>query len=88
MDFRDTQGEAMTDTIDATVAAEAPAAEANGGSKAIHARPYPVEVDHSRDALLTAADGKSSISFEDYAIALADEIEKPAHERQRFTVGY
>ena len=53
MDFRDTQGEAMTDTIDATVAAEAPAAEANGGSKAIHARPYPVEVDHSRDALLT-----------------------------------
>lgn len=50
MDFRDTQGEAMTDTIDATVAAEAPAAEANGGSKAIHARPYPVEVDHSRDA--------------------------------------
>ena len=41
-----------------------------------------------RDTLLTAADGKSSISFEDYAIALVDEIEKPAHERQRFTVGY
>lgn len=42
MDFRDTQGEAMTDTIDATVAAEAPAAaEANGGGKAIHARPIP-----------------------------------------------
>jgi putative NADH-flavin reductase len=30
----------------------------------------------------------SSISFEDYAIALVDEIEKPAHSRQRFTVGY
>lgn len=40
------------------------------------------------DQLLSAADGKSSISFEDYAIALADELEKPAHIRQRFTVGY
>ena len=40
------------------------------------------------DQLLTAADGKSSISFEDFAIALADEIERPAHLRQRFTVGY
>jgi putative NADH-flavin reductase len=40
------------------------------------------------DQLLTAPDGKSSISFEDYAVALADEIEKPAHPRQRFTVGY
>lgn len=40
------------------------------------------------DQLLTAADGKSSISFEDYAVALANEIEKPAHVRQRFTVGY
>ena len=40
------------------------------------------------DQLLTAADGKSSISFEDFAVALADEIERPAHIRQRFTVGY
>ena len=40
------------------------------------------------DQLLTAADGKSSISFEDFAVALADEIEHPAHIRQRFTVGY
>jgi uncharacterized protein len=40
------------------------------------------------DQLLTAADGKSSISFEDFALALADEIERPAHIRQRFTVGY
>ncbi|WMT72400.1 NAD(P)-dependent oxidoreductase [Bradyrhizobium sp. Ash2021] len=38
--------------------------------------------------LLTAADGKSWISFEDFAVALADEIERPAHIRQRFTVGY
>jgi putative NADH-flavin reductase len=41
-----------------------------------------------KDQLLTAADGKSWISFEDYAMALADEIEKPAHLRARFTVGY
>ena len=40
------------------------------------------------DQLLTAADGKSSISYEDFAVALADEIERPAHIRQRFTVGY
>jgi putative NADH-flavin reductase len=40
------------------------------------------------DQLLTAADGKSWISYEDFAVALADEIERPAHIRQRFTVGY
>ena len=40
------------------------------------------------DQLLTASDGKSSISFEDFAVALADEIERPAHIRARFTVGY
>jgi len=40
------------------------------------------------DQLLTASDGKSWISFEDFAVALADEIERPAHIRTRFTVGY
>ena len=40
------------------------------------------------DQLLTAADGKSWITFADYAIALADEIERPSHLRERFTVGY
>ena len=39
------------------------------------------------DQLLSNESG-SSISFEDYAIALADEVEKPAHSRRRFTVGY
>ncbi len=39
------------------------------------------------DQLLTGPDG-SRISFADYAIALADELERPAHHRQRFTVGY
>jgi putative NADH-flavin reductase len=40
------------------------------------------------DQLLTATDGKSWISFEDFAVALADEIERPAHINKRFTVGY
>jgi putative NADH-flavin reductase len=39
------------------------------------------------DQLLSTEQG-SRISFEDYAIALVDEIERPAHSRQRFTVGY
>lgn len=40
-----------------------------------------------KDQLLVNEKG-SSISFEDYAIALVDEVEKPAHSRERFTVGY
>lgn len=39
------------------------------------------------DQLLTHDKG-SNISAEDYAIALVDEVEKPAHSRRRFTVGY
>jgi putative NADH-flavin reductase len=39
------------------------------------------------DQLLTGENG-SRISYEDYAIALADELENPRHIRQRFTVGY
>jgi putative NADH-flavin reductase len=40
------------------------------------------------DTLLFDAAGKSSISFEDYAMALVDELETPRHIRSRFTVGY
>ncbi|MGZ8311471.1 MAG: NAD(P)-dependent oxidoreductase [Allosphingosinicella sp.] len=40
------------------------------------------------DQLLSDAEGKSHISYEDYAIALLDEIEQPRHRRARFTVGY
>jgi len=40
------------------------------------------------DLLLTAADGRSHISYEDFSVALVDELEKPAHIRRRFTVGY
>ncbi len=39
------------------------------------------------DQLLTHDKG-SNISAEDYAIAMVDELEKPAHSRRRFTVGY
>lgn len=40
------------------------------------------------ETLLTAADGKSSISYEDFAVAMLDEIENPQHKNARFTVGY
>jgi len=40
------------------------------------------------DRLLTDESGKSWISFPDFAVALVDEIERPAHPGQRFTVGY
>ena len=42
----------------------------------------------SQDELLVSAEGRSWISFADYAIALIDEVENPRHSRQRFTVGY
>lgn len=37
---------------------------------------------------LLVGEGGSTISFEDYAIALVDELESPRHSRARFTVGY
>jgi putative NADH-flavin reductase len=40
------------------------------------------------DQLLTDAKGESRISVDDYAMAMIDEVEKPTHIRQRFTVGY
>jgi putative NADH-flavin reductase len=41
-----------------------------------------------KDDLLQDAQGHSRISLADYAIAMIDELEKPAHSRQRFTVAY
>jgi len=38
--------------------------------------------------LVSNADGSSGVSAEDYAVALVDELETPAHRRQIFTVGY
>ena len=40
------------------------------------------------DSLMVDEKGESRISMEDYAVALVDELEKPAHERARFTIGY
>ena len=39
-------------------------------------------------SLIADAKGDSRISFEDYAVALVDEIEKPAHERGQMSIGY
>ncbi len=42
-----------------------------------------------KDDLISDAAGKSHVSMEDYAIAVADELEKPQHmDGQRFTIGY
>ena len=40
------------------------------------------------DTLIADEKGNSSISAEDYAIALVDELENPKHVRKRFTIGY
>jgi putative NADH-flavin reductase len=40
------------------------------------------------DQLLTDAAGKSFISFEDYAVAVLDELERPKHIGGRFGVAY
>ncbi|MBB2889388.1 MULTISPECIES: NAD(P)-dependent oxidoreductase [Pseudomonas] len=41
-----------------------------------------------KNDLLVSAQGRSWISFADYAIAMIDEVESMSHARQRFTVGY
>jgi putative NADH-flavin reductase len=38
--------------------------------------------------LIADEKGDSRISFEDYAVALVDEIETPAHERGQLSIGY
>jgi putative NADH-flavin reductase len=41
-----------------------------------------------KDDLVVDASGNSRVSMEDYAIAAVDELEKPKHRGQRFTIGY
>jgi putative NADH-flavin reductase len=43
---------------------------------------------YGTDTLLFGEDGESRISFEDFAIALVDELETPKYIGQRFTIGY
>ena len=40
------------------------------------------------DVLLVNEDGQSEISGADFGVAVVDEIEEPAHRRERFTVAY
>ncbi|HEY0758321.1 MAG TPA: NAD(P)-dependent oxidoreductase [Acidisarcina sp.] len=40
------------------------------------------------DQLISDEKGESRISAEDFAIALVDELERPQHINQRFTIGY
>jgi putative NADH-flavin reductase len=40
------------------------------------------------DQLLVDTTGQSQISVQDYAVAMIDELERLAHLKQRFTVGY
>ena len=41
-----------------------------------------------KDELVRNGEGKSEISVEDYAAAMIDEFERPAHHRERFTAAY
>lgn len=41
-----------------------------------------------KDNLIVDDQGASKISFEDYAIALLDEVANPKFSRERFTIGY
>ena len=40
------------------------------------------------DQLLKDANGDSRISYEDYAVAMVDELERPTHSCHRFTLAY
>jgi hypothetical protein len=40
------------------------------------------------DQLLVDGEGASRISLQDYAVAMIDELERPAHIGRRFTVAY
>jgi putative NADH-flavin reductase len=41
-----------------------------------------------KDDLIVNEKGESKISVQDYAVAMIDELEKSAHHRERFTIGY
>ncbi len=41
-----------------------------------------------KDDLILNEKGESKISVQDYAVAMINELEKPAHHRERFTIGY
>ena len=40
------------------------------------------------DLIVDPQTNSSHISVQDYAVAMVDELEKPAHHKERFTIGY
>ncbi len=40
------------------------------------------------DLIIDPTTGSSHISVQDYAVAMVNELEKPAHHKERFTIGY
>jgi len=98
MEFRDTENSVNDTVTDAAVKAVAEAAKlaaegakAETGSRAINPRPYPVEVDHSRDALLTDF-GKETLkdryllpgeTFQDLFVRVASAYADDAAHAQR-----
>lgn len=40
-----------------------------------------------KDNLLVNSKGESYVSYEDFAVAILDEIDQPQHINERFTVG-
>jgi putative NADH-flavin reductase len=44
---------------------------------------------YGKDEMLLTPEGEpTTVSYEDMAVAIADELEKPGHLRQRITIGY
>ncbi|WP_259065796.1 NAD(P)-dependent oxidoreductase [Mucilaginibacter sp. X4EP1] len=68
-----------TEDLDWTVLS--PAFEFTAGQRTGHFR-------LGGDQVIEDENGKSAISFEDYAVALLDEIEEPRHLRGRFSIAY
>jgi putative NADH-flavin reductase len=60
---------------------QSPAVEIGPGRRTGHYRT-------TDDRVLTDPEGKSFISYEDYAVAVLDELEHPRHVRRRFGVAY
>lgn len=58
-----------------------PAVEIGPGERTGHYRT-------TGDRLLSDAEGRSHISYEDYAVAALDELERPQHVAERFGVAY
>jgi ribonucleoside-diphosphate reductase alpha chain len=86
MDFRDTQGDMTTDTIESTETTTT-----SDAAKSATRAPYPVEVDHGRDALLTDF-GKETLndryllpgeSYQDLFVRVASAYADDAGHAQR-----